>query len=147
MVVNGPTNNGNGALDVNGELKVDGGVLAAGGSSGMAVAPGSSSTQSGVQVTFSSPVAAGTPISLVDTAGNVVSAFVPTKTTASLVFSSAAVTAGETYTVYTGGSADVAAGVGTASVAGATQAATVVAGQYSTGGGMGGRMGGGRPGA
>ena len=52
VVVNGPTNDGNGALDVNGELAVTGGTVAAAGSAGMAVTPGTSSTQSGVQLTL-----------------------------------------------------------------------------------------------
>jgi hypothetical protein len=41
-----------------------------------------------------------------------VATFVTAKRTASLVFSSAAITAGEEYTVYTGGTASVTAGLG-----------------------------------
>ncbi|MDR6989508.1 hypothetical protein J2Y66_004025 [Paenarthrobacter nitroguajacolicus] len=142
VVVNGPTNDGNGALDVNGELVVTGGTVAAAGSAGMAVTPGTSSTQSGVQLTFNSSVAAGTPVHIVDPAGAVIATFVTTKTIASLVFSSAAITAGESYTVYTGGTADTKAGLTTGSVDGAEEQGTVTAGQYTQAQGPGG--GGGR---
>ncbi|NQD88288.1 carbohydrate-binding domain-containing protein [Paenarthrobacter sp. CM16] len=142
VVVNGPTNDGNGALDVNGELVVSGGTVAAAGSAGMAVTPGTSSTQSGVQVTFDSSVSAGTPVHIVDSSGTVVATFVVTKTIASLVFSSSAITEGESYTVYTGGSADAGAGLTTGSTDGAQEQGTVTAGQYTQAQGPGG--GGGR---
>ncbi|TVU58741.1 carbohydrate-binding domain-containing protein [Paenarthrobacter nitroguajacolicus] len=131
VVVNGPTNDGNGALDVNGELTVTGGTVAAAGSAGMAVTPGTSSTQSGVQLTFDSSVAAGTPVHIVDSSGAVVATFVTTKTIASLVFSSSAITDGATYTVYTGGSSEAKAGVTTGSIDGAEEQGTVTAGQYT----------------
>lgn len=131
VVVNGPTNDGNGALDVNGELTVTGGTVAAAGSAGMAVTPGTSSSQSGVQVTFSSSVAAGTPVHIVDTSGTVVATFVTSKTIASLVYSSSAISDGGTYTVYTGGSADAKAGLTTGAIDGAKQQGTVTAGQYT----------------
>ncbi|MEV7573422.1 carbohydrate-binding domain-containing protein [Pseudarthrobacter sp. NPDC089323] len=138
VVVNGPTNNGNGALDVNGELAVTGGTVAAAGSAGMVVTPGESSTQSGVQVTLGSSVPAGTVIQVADPSGTVVAAFVTTKATASLVFSSAAITTGEEYTVYTGGTATVSAGIGEGSLDGATEQGTVMAGEYTAEQGPGG---------
>ncbi|MCU1436279.1 MAG: hypothetical protein JWR71_3004 [Pseudarthrobacter sp.] len=147
VVVNGPTNSGNGALDVNGELTVTGGTVAAAGSVGMVVTPGASSTQSGVQVTLGSSVPAGTVVQIADPSGTVVAAFATAKTTASLVFSSAAITEGEEYTVYTGGTATVSAGLGEGSLDGADQAATVTAGEYTAAQGPGGGFGGfgGRP--
>ncbi|SDT57326.1 protein of unknown function [Pseudarthrobacter equi] len=142
VVVNGPTNDGNGALDVNGELAVSGGTVAAAGSAGMAVTPGASSTQSGVQVTLGSSVPAGTVIQIADPSGTVVAAFVTTKAAASLVFSSAAITAGTEYTVYTGGTATVSAGLGEGSLDGATKVDTVTAGEYTAEQGPGGGGGG-----
>ncbi|WP_045732209.1 carbohydrate-binding domain-containing protein [Pseudarthrobacter chlorophenolicus] len=142
VVVNGPTNDGNGALDVNGELAVSGGTVAAAGSAGMAVTPAESSTQSGVQVTLGSSVPAGTVIQIADSSGTVVAAFVTTKAAASLVFSSAAITAGAKYTVYTGGTATVSAGLGGGSLDGATQVDTVTAGEYTAEQGPGGGGGG-----
>lgn len=131
VVVNGPTNDGNGALDVNGELTVTGGTVAAAGSSGMAVTPSTSSTQSGVQATFDSPVAAKTAIQIVDSAGTVVATFVTAKEASSLVFSSAKITAGKQYTIYTGGTASVTAGLGTGTITGATKVLEVTAGEYT----------------
>ncbi len=61
------------------------------------------------------------------------------KQTASLVFSSAAITAGEQYTVYTGGTAQVTAGLGEGSLDGAQQQGTVTAGEYTAARGPGGR--------
>jgi Carbohydrate-binding domain-containing protein Cthe_2159 len=142
VIVNGPTTSGNGALDVNGELTVTGGTVAAAGSAGMVVTPGDSSTQSGVQVTLGSTVPAGTVIQVADSSGNVVAAFVTTKATASLVFSSAAITAGEEYTVYTGGTATVSAGLGEGSMDGATKQGTITAGEYTAEQGPGGGGGG-----
>jgi len=133
VVVNGPTNDGNGALDVNG------GTVAAAGSAGMAVTPGTSSSQSGVQLTFGSALPAGTTIQLADSSGKVVATFVTAKQAASLVFSSAAITAGEEYTVYTGGTAQVTAGLGEGTLDGAQEQGTVTAGEYTAARGPGGR--------
>lgn len=141
VVVNGPSSNGNGALDVNGDLTVTGGTVAAAGSAGMVVTPSETSTQSGLQISFDSPVAAGTAVQITDSTGAVVATFVTTKQTASIVFSSADLKAGEEYTVLTGGTADVEAGLGTGSAIGATEVSTAVAGEYTTSGGMGGGPG------
>ena len=62
IVVNGPTTDGNGALDVNGTFTVSGGTLLAAGSSGMAVAPSTSSTQGWVAATLTTAVPAGTAV-------------------------------------------------------------------------------------
>ncbi|MDQ0850053.1 hypothetical protein QFZ65_001991 [Arthrobacter sp. B3I9] len=139
VVVNGPSGAGNGALDVNGELAVSGGTVAAAGSAGMAVTPSTSSTQSGAQVTFGTAVPAGTTIQLADSSGQVVATFVTAKQTASLVFSSAAIKAGAEYTVYTGGTAQVTAGLGAGSLDGAQQQGTVTAGEYTAAKGPAGR--------
>lgn len=139
IYLNGPENDGNGALDVNGELAVSGGTLAAAGSSGMAVTPGSSSTQSGVQVTFGSTQPAGTTVQLADATGKLVATFVTAKSAASLVFSSAAIEAGKEYTVYTGGTAKAESGLGEGSLDGAEKLGTVTAGEYTQAHGPGGR--------
>ncbi|MDN4610345.1 carbohydrate-binding domain-containing protein [Arthrobacter burdickii] len=139
VVVNGPTGDGNGALDVNGELTVDGGTVAAAGSAGMAVTPGSSSTQSGVQLTFASSVPAGTAVQIASADGTVVGSFVTTKDTASLIFSSASITDGETYTVYTGGTTTATEGITEGTLDGADELGTVTAGEYTQSQGPGGR--------
>ena len=52
--VDGPTNNGNGALDYNGTFDITGGELIAVGSSGMMQNVSSSSTQNTILVTLNS---------------------------------------------------------------------------------------------
>ncbi|MBP2412847.1 hypothetical protein JOF48_001646 [Arthrobacter stackebrandtii] len=123
VVVNGPTTDGNGALDVNGDLTVTGGTLTAVGSAGMAVAPSDSSSQSGLQFTFDSTIPSGTTLNITDSSGAVVAAFVTAKAASSLVFTSPDISAGAQYTVNSGGSG---------ATDGATQLASVTAGDYTT---------------
>ena len=102
VIVNGPEDNGNGALDYDGEFKITGGLLIAAGSSGMAQSPSSSSTQNSINV-FTT-VDANNLISVKDSSGNEVVTFAPSKSSQSIVISSPNIKTGETYTVYTGGS-------------------------------------------
>jgi hypothetical protein len=104
VIINGPTQNMNGALD-HVSFKITGGVLLAVGSSGMAQAPSTSSTQYSVMVNFNSPISAGTIINIQTSTGTVVFSFESTKQYQSVVFSSSALTKGTTYDVYVGGSA------------------------------------------
>jgi hypothetical protein len=69
----------------------------------------------------------------------VVATFVAAKQMASLVHSSAAIEAAAEYTVYTGGTARVAGGVGEGTVDGVQEQGTVTAGAYSAARGPGGR--------
>ncbi|MBK8446102.1 MAG: carbohydrate-binding domain-containing protein [Micropruina sp.] len=130
VVVNGPTNNGNAALDYNGTFLITGGSLMAGGSAGMAQAPGTESSQKSLMISVNA--AAGSTIEVKDSSGTVIATFKPTRQTGSLVVSNDKVKEGETYTVY---------------VDGATSGTTDTS-QVTNGGGMGGgggRGGGGRP--
>jgi hypothetical protein len=104
VLINGPTNNGNGALDYAGAFNITGGFLVAVGSSGMAQAPSTSSTQYSVMQTFQSMQAAGTMIHIESEGGEDILTFVPTKEYQSVVFSSPELTNGSTYIVYSGGS-------------------------------------------
>lgn len=104
LIVHGPTNNGNGAIDYDGTFKLTGGYLVAVGSSGMAQAPSTSSTQYSVLVNLTSSQQATTPISIINTDGNQVLSFKSNKTYQSLVFSSPAIISGQSYNVYLGGS-------------------------------------------
>lgn len=104
VVVNGPVERMNGALDVDGGFTVSGGTLVAVGSSGMAQAPGASSSQNALLLFFDQAQQAGTLIHIVDSAGSPVLTFAPSKSYQSLAFSSPALTTGETYAVYLGGS-------------------------------------------
>jgi hypothetical protein len=104
VIVNGPTSNGNGALDYDGTFTMSGGYLLAAGSSGMAQAPGTTSPQYSVMVTFSSPQSEGTMVHIETEDGKEILTFVPAKAYQSIVFSSSQLEKGATYNVYTGGS-------------------------------------------
>lgn len=104
IVVNGPTDNGNGAIDYTGSFKITGGTLVASGSSGMAMAPGDSSTQYAVMLTFPSAQSAGTMVHVETTAGKDILTVVPIKTFQSVVFSTPGLQSGSEYVTYSGGS-------------------------------------------
>ena len=104
VIVNGPTSNNNGALDYAGAFNLTGGFIVAVGSSGMAQAPGASSTQYSVMYTFESPQAAGTMIHIETEDGEEILTFVQTKAYQSVVLSSPELENGSTYLVYSGGS-------------------------------------------
>jgi hypothetical protein len=103
VLVNGPTSNGNGALDYDGTFTISGGYLVAAGSSGMAQAPGTASTQYSVMMTFASPQPSGTMVHFETEDGEEILTFVPTKAYQSIVLSSSQLEKGVTYTVYSGG--------------------------------------------
>lgn len=104
LFINGPTNNGNGAIDYDSSFKITGGLLMAAGSSGMAQAPGTTSTQYSVLVNFNSARSAGTLVNIQASDGTGIVTFKPTKSYQSIAFSSPALTKSTTYNVYTGGS-------------------------------------------
>jgi hypothetical protein len=103
VIVNGPTNNGNGALDYMGSFNISGGYLVAVGSSGMAEAPSTSSTQYSAMVNLTSSLTGGTLIHIESESGDEVLSFEPTKAYQSVVLSSPELENGETYVVYAGG--------------------------------------------
>ena len=72
VVVDGPTNSGNGALDAEGEVQFNGGSVIAVGASGMAVAPSANSSKYSLSVFFDSTYSAGTVIEVRDLSGNVI---------------------------------------------------------------------------
>lgn len=109
VIVNGPTENMNGALDYMGDFTVTGGFLVAVGSAGMAQAPSASSTQYSVLVNFSSMLSAGTLIRIENADGTDVLTFAPTKAFQSVTLSSPALQNGVTYNVLTGGKSTGAA--------------------------------------
>ncbi|MFE4466919.1 carbohydrate-binding domain-containing protein [Oerskovia sp. NPDC056781] len=144
-VVQGPTNAGNGALDVNGTFTISGGTLLAAGSSGMAVAPDTDSSQGWVAANLDQGATAGTGVHVLAEDGTILVSYEVTKDTQNVVYSSPEIETGATYVFETGGTLGTPDGTGLSSdgtTDGATQAATAVAGEFA-GGGMGG-MGGGR---
>jgi hypothetical protein len=104
LIVNGPTANDNAAIDYDGYFNIKGGFLAAAGSSGMAQAPGTSSTQNSLLLNLSSAKQAGTIIHIQTSAGTEVLTLSPSKTYQSVVFSSPELVTGGTFEVYVGGS-------------------------------------------
>ncbi|MCW4016540.1 MAG: carbohydrate-binding domain-containing protein [Candidatus Bathyarchaeota archaeon] len=103
VIINGPTSSMNGALDYLGSFKITGGILVAVGSSGMAQAPSSVSTQYSIGVIFSTTQSANTLVSIQTASGEELLTFKPTKTYQSIVFSSSELGTGS-YTIYLGGS-------------------------------------------
>jgi hypothetical protein len=104
LLVNGPTENMNGALDYDGGFSMSGGFLAAAGSAGMAQAPDGSSSQNSLLINLNGTLPAGTLINIQNSAGEEILTFAPTKQYQSIAFSSPELVNGETYTVYYGGS-------------------------------------------
>lgn len=103
VLVNGPTNNGNGALDYRSNFTISGGLIVAVGSSGMAQAASADSTQNSVLLNLDSAVQAGTVINIQDGAGNSVLSYQPARIYQSILFSSSALESGKNYTVNLGG--------------------------------------------
>ncbi len=104
VLVNGPTNSGNGALDYDATFNISGGFFVAAGSAGMAQSPSQSSTQNSVLVNFSGTLPGGTLIHIRDSAGQEILTFAPSKEFQSIAFSSADLISGGEYTTYYGGS-------------------------------------------
>lgn len=106
LYVYGPTNNGNGPIDVGDgayKMTVSGGTFLAVGSNGMA-----ESAENAGQAVFAAKMntlQAGTLIGIKNADGDMIAAFELPKAIASVVFSSPALTAGNTYTLVYGGSA------------------------------------------
>lgn len=107
VIVYGPTDNGNGPIDSGDggySVTVSGGMLLAVGSNGMA----ESAENAGQAVLAASwrgtGLSAGEIIGIADESGKVLAAFELPKAISSIVFSSADLTAGETYSIVGGGS-------------------------------------------
>lgn len=104
VIVNGPTTNGNGALDYDQSFVISGGILIAAGSSGMAMATSEESTQNTMIMTYPDTQKAGTLASLVDSKGNTIVSFAPEKDYQTIVISSPKLEKDSSYTLYSGGS-------------------------------------------
>ena len=98
VIVDGPTNSGNGALDYDAECKITGGTLIATGASGMEQSISSSSTQYGVLINFSNNYGNEDVISIVNSSGDEIMSYIGSKNFSSLVFSNSKLSKG-TYTI------------------------------------------------
>lgn len=103
IMVDGPTNDGNGALDHNGSAVITGGTIVASGSSGMLENFDSDSTQNVLTVFFTSTLAAKSEVSVKDSQGNEVIAYQTDKQSKCAIISCPEIRQGETYTVYVNG--------------------------------------------
>ena len=103
ICVSGPTASNNGALDSGSTMTISGGTIIAAGSAGMAQTFDEASTQASISYTFASVQQAGTAITLKDASGNVIASYTPEKVYQSVVISAPDMTAGQSYTLYSGG--------------------------------------------
>ena len=103
VVVDGPTNNGNGALDASMGIIMNGGKVLAIGASGMAESLGNTSSVNSINVYFSEIYPAGTVISIQDASGNEVFSHTSAKSFSHLAAGSTAFTLGSTYSIYING--------------------------------------------
>lgn len=103
VTVDGPTNNGDGALDAEYGIVQTGGTVIAVGASGMAEAPSNSSSVNNVSIYFSSTLAAGTEVVIKDSSGATVISHTSAKTFAHMAAGSAELKTSETYTIYVNG--------------------------------------------
>lgn len=103
VIVNGPTDNGNGAIDYDSEFKIIGGTFIASGSSGMAQGFSNSSTQNSIMINFSKNINADELISIFDSNDKEVITYRANKRYQNLVISTPNLKINETYTIYTGG--------------------------------------------
>ncbi len=105
VTVDGPTDNGNGALDYSGAYKMTGGTLVAAGTAGMAMTISENSTV--YAVTVGANIAANTAICISEENGKEVLSFVLQKPFQTAVVATPAFEKGKTYTVssaaYSGG--------------------------------------------
>lgn len=153
VVVDGPTDNGNAALDCD-AFYMNGGYLAAAGSSGMACNIASDSSQCGALIAVNGQTAQET-VTVADSDGRIILSFTPAKSWNALNISTPDMKLDETYRIYSGGTVSGSSAVGSgcfiggvilggAELANFTQSATA----YSSGnmGGIHGGFGGGNGG-
>lgn len=100
IYIEGPENDGNGALDYAGNAAITGGTVIAAGYSGMAQNFGTDSTQGAMLVSFSS--AGNDTITLMDADGNILLTYTPEKSYNCVVLSSPDIIKGGIYTVTSG---------------------------------------------
>ena len=102
VIVYGPFTGGNTSLDTNGDLLLNGATVTAANSGDMFEAPSTNSTSGYLKISNVSNLSAGTTVQVTDSSGNVVANYkVTNSSTALILVSSAKITKGESYTVYT----------------------------------------------
>ena len=102
LLIDGPSNGGNGALDYDGTGTITGGTVIALDQPGMAMNFGASSTQATALVTLDSQQAAGSTVTLTDADGSVLLTYTARKAFQSVLVSCADMAVGSTYTLAAG---------------------------------------------
>ena len=103
VIVDGPTNNGNGALDAGAGITMQGGDVIAVGASGMAESLGTKSGIPNISVFFETTQAAGTEIDIKDSAGQTILSHKSEKTFNHLAAGTSRFILGESYTIFVNG--------------------------------------------
>ncbi len=103
VIVDGPTNNGNGSLDAGVEIVMNGGEVLAIGSSGMAESLGNTSTINNINIYLSSQESANTKIEIKDKNDNTILSHTSTKSFSHIAAGSSKFMLGESYTIYFNG--------------------------------------------
>lgn len=102
LIVNGPSQGGNAALDTNGDLLLNGATVLSGSTADMFEAPSTNSTGGYLKLTNSSGFEQGSTVQVADSSGKVVANYKVTKSNVQLVLvSSSSIVKGQSYTVYT----------------------------------------------
>lgn len=102
-IVDGPTNDGNGALDAGLGIIANGGELIALGSSGMAEAPSQASAINSIGAYLNQTYLAGTNIEIRNQNGDTIISYTSAKTFSHITIASPTFQLGETYTIYLDG--------------------------------------------
>lgn len=152
VLVCGPTDSANSAMDYDGTGEITGGVVVCVGSSGMAMGFSSSSSQPSLMYTFGSAKEGGTSVALTDESGAVLASFTPGKSYQNVIISAPGMAQGSSYNLVTGGTATDEDGNGYAAAGTVSGGDTVsvtlssvsiaISENGSSAGGMGGNMGG-----
>ena len=102
LIVNGPSQDGNAALDTNGDLLLNGATVLSGSTADMFEAPSTNSTSGYLKLTNSSGFEQGSTVQVADSSGKVVANYKVTKSNVQLVLvSSSSIVKGQSYTAYT----------------------------------------------
>lgn len=105
IIVHGPPSQPEVGMDYNGTCNVNGGFLVISGTnSNMTQAPSNSSTQYSIKAKSNTQLSASTLFHIQDASSNNILTFQPLRSYYSIVFSSADLLNGATYSIYTGGS-------------------------------------------
>lgn len=138
VLVDGPTNDGNGTLDYDNEFVITGGTLMGAGSSGMMQGTSSNSTQGNMTLALGSSYQAGSEVVVKDSNGKEVISYIPSKAFSAIIVSSPELKVGENYTIKIAGNTLGTVELSSISVSNAS------GGMGGGQGGHPGRMGGGR---